>query len=181
MGIDFEVIWAVEFDNAIRFYVRHPTRRPKSHQSSKKMTDISFVMGMDFGVIWAADCDDDFRFTVCQPIRQSRVTRRPRHIKILKNMTYIVISFYFGFIYSILGLFGPLVSMMTLDFKSTTPPAGHGSPAVTPKFKENYRYIVMGIDFGVIRVTEFDNDIRYYVRRPARQQRANRRHIKILK
>ena len=90
MGIDFEVIWAVEFDNAIRFYVRRPTRRPKSHQSSKKMTDISFVMGIDFGVIWAADCDDDFRFTVCQPIRQSRVTRRPRHIKILKNMTDIL-------------------------------------------------------------------------------------------
>ena len=28
MGIDFGVIRAAEFDNAIRFYVRLPTRRP---------------------------------------------------------------------------------------------------------------------------------------------------------
>ena len=90
MGIDFEVIWAVEFDNAIRFYVRRPTRRPKSHQSSKKMTDISFVKCINFGVIWAADFDDDIRFTVRRPVRRSRVTRRPRHIKILKNMTDIL-------------------------------------------------------------------------------------------
>ena len=128
-------------------------------------------MGINFGVIWAADSDDDIRFYARRP----RITRRPPSHQNSRKMTNISLWV------SILGLFGPLISMMTLDFTSTTPPAGHGSPAVTPKFKENYRYIVMGIDFGVIRVTEFDNDIRYYVRRPARRQRANRRHIKILK
>ena len=49
---------------------------------------------------------------------------------------------------SILGLFGPLISIMPLDFMSTDPPAGQGSPAVTTKFLDD-RYIVMGIDFGV--------------------------------
>ena len=48
MGIDFGVIWAADFNNAIRLDVRRPTRRPKvtrrplSQQNSKKMTDISF-------------------------------------------------------------------------------------------------------------------------------------------
>ena len=84
MGIDFEVIWAVEFDNAIRFYVRRPTRRPKSHQSSKKMTDISFVKCIDFGVIWAADFDDDIRFYVHHPARRPWVTRR--HTKIQRKL-----------------------------------------------------------------------------------------------
>ena len=47
MGVDFGVIWAADFDNAIRFHVRRParrlrvTRRPPSHQNSKEMTDIS--------------------------------------------------------------------------------------------------------------------------------------------
>ena len=125
MGINFGVIHAAEFDNAIRFYFRRParrpgaTRRPPSHQSSKKMTNISLrvsilglfgpmnsimlldftsaapddryiLMGIYFGVIWAADFDDDIRFTVGRPVHRSRVTRRPRHIKILKNMTDIL-------------------------------------------------------------------------------------------
>ena len=47
MGIDFRVIWAVDFDYTIRFYLRRParrptvTRRPPSHKSLKDMTDIS--------------------------------------------------------------------------------------------------------------------------------------------
>ena len=40
MGIDFGVIGAAGFINAIRFYVRRPTRRPPSHQNIKKTTDI---------------------------------------------------------------------------------------------------------------------------------------------
>ena len=46
MGIDFGIIGAADFNNAIRFYVRRPTRRsrvtrrPPSHQHIKKTTDI---------------------------------------------------------------------------------------------------------------------------------------------
>ena len=38
MVVDFGGIWAADFDNAIRFYVRRrpkDTRRPPSHQNSK--------------------------------------------------------------------------------------------------------------------------------------------------
>ena len=80
MGVDFGVIWAADFNNGIRFYVRRPTRRPKdtrrppSHQNSKEMTDVS---------LWV----------------------------------------------SILGLFGPLISIMSKDFTSAAPTADKGSPA----------------------------------------------------
>ena len=45
MGINFGVIWAADFNTAIRFYFRRPahrpgvTRRPPSHQDLKDMTD----------------------------------------------------------------------------------------------------------------------------------------------
>ena len=45
MGVDFRVIWAADFNDVIRYYVRLParrprfTRRPPSHQNSE-MTDI---------------------------------------------------------------------------------------------------------------------------------------------
>ena len=45
-----------------------------------------------------------------------------------------------------------------------TPP-----PAVTPKFKRDDRCTVMGIDFGVIGAADFNNAIRFYVRRPTHQ------------
>ena len=52
---------------------------------------------------------------------------------------------------------------------------GHPLPAVTTKSKKmTDRYIVMGIDFGVIRAAEFVNAIKFYVRRPARRPRATR-------
>ena len=56
------------------------------------------------------------------------------------------------------------------------PPADQGSPAARrhTKIKKDGRYIVMGIDFGVIRTAEFVNAIRIYVRRPARRPRATR-------
>ena len=47
MGIDFRVIWVVDFNNTTIFYVRLPTRRPRathrppSHQIAKKMTNLS--------------------------------------------------------------------------------------------------------------------------------------------
>ena len=64
-----------------------------------------------------------------------------------------------------------LISIMLLDDMSAAPPAGQGSPAVTAKFKRDDRCIVMGVDFGVIFASDFDNVIRFYVRRPAAGQR----------
>ena len=55
MGIDFGVIWAADFNNAIRLDVRRPARRPKvtrrlpSQQNSKKITDISLLVSI-FGL-----------------------------------------------------------------------------------------------------------------------------------
>jgi len=90
MGVDFGVIWAADFNNGIRFYVRRPARRPKdtrrppSHQNSKEMTDIS---------LWV----------------------------------------------SIFGLFGSLISIMSLDFTSAagkrTPAAGYWTPAARRHIK----------------------------------------------
>ena len=120
MGIDFGVIWAADFDNAIRFHVRRParrlrvTRRPPSHQNSKDMTDISLwvsilglfrplisIMLLDF---MSADLPAGFRSTAAR-----------RHNKILKLWV------------SILGLFGPLVSIMPLDLISAYQPTVKGS------------------------------------------------------
>ena len=55
-----------------------------------------------------------------------------------------------------------------------TPPL-KPTPAVTPKFKRDDRCIVMGIDFGVIGAADFNNAIRFYVRRPTRRSRVTRR------
>ena len=38
---------------------------------------------------------------------------------------------------------------------------GHPPPAVMPKFKEDNRYMVMGVDFGVMWAAEFDNGITF--------------------
>ena len=57
---------------------------------------------------------------------------------------------------SILGLFGLLNSIIL-----GPPSMGHPPPAVTPKFKEDDRYMVMGVDFVVIWATEFDNVIKF--------------------
>ena len=52
---------------------------------------------------------------------------------------------------------------------------GHPPPAITPESKGNDRYIVMGVDFGVFRVADFDNDLRFNVRRLTRHLRVTRR------
>ena len=75
-------------------------------------------MGVDFGVIWAADSDNDIRFKGRRPSRRLRVTRRPPSLQKIKKT--IDISLWV----SILGLFGPLISITTLDFMSTDLPAG---------------------------------------------------------
>ena len=76
-----------------------------------------------------------------------------------------------------LGVFGPLISIMLLDFTSTDLPAGQGSPAARrhTKIKEDDKYIVMGIDFRVIWAADFKNTIIFYVRCPARLPRVTRR------
>ena len=85
-------------------------------------------MGIDFGVIWTADFNSAIRFYVRRPARRPRVTRRPPSQQNSKEMTNIALWV------SILGLFGPLISIMPLDFMSADPTGGKGSPAVTPKF-----------------------------------------------
>ena len=86
-------------------------------------------MGVDFGVIGAADFDNDIRFHVRQPVRRLRVTRRPPSHQNLKEMTY-VLSWV-----SILGLLGPLISIMPSDFTSAAPPAVQGTPAARRHIK----------------------------------------------
>ena len=50
-----------------------------------------------------------------------------------------------------MDLFGPLIPIMPLDFKSVDPPVGKGSPiVVTTKFLKDGRYIITGIDSWVI-------------------------------
>jgi len=52
---------------------------------------------------------------------------------------------------SILGLFGPLIPIMPLDFKSADQPVGKGAPVVvTTKFLRDGSYIITGIDSWVI-------------------------------
>ena len=80
---------------------------------------------------------------------------------------------------SILGLLGPLISIMTLDFTSAASPAGQRSPAARryTKIKEDDRYIVIGIVFWVIWIADFNNAIRFYAHRPARRQGVTRRSM----
>ena len=108
-------------------------------------------MGIDFGVIWAADFYNVLRL----------YDRRPPSLQNSKDMTDIMLWV------SILGLFWPLISIMSLDFSPPPRPPTKGPPppAVTPKFKIDDRYIVIGVDFRVIWAADFNNVIRFYVRR----------------
>ena len=76
-----------------------------------------------------------------------------------------------------MGLFGPLISMITLDFTSAAPPAGQQSTPARryTKIKEDDRYIVMGIDFEIIWAADYDNAVTFYVRRPAPRPWVTRR------
>ena len=127
-------------------------------------------MGIDFGVIWAADFDFAIRFYVRRPASRPRITRHPPTHQNSRKMTNISLWV------SILGLFGLLNSIILLDFTSVAPSAGQRSPATRryTKTKEDDRYIVMGIVFGVIWIADFNNAIRFYVHRPARRPRVTR-------
>ena len=118
----------------------------------------------DFRVIWVADCNYVIRFYVR---RQPKDTRRPPSHKNSKEMADILIWLL------ILGYIGPLILIMLLDFRSAAPPAVKGSPAARhkTKFKRDDRYMVMGVDFGVIWVADFNNVIRFYVRRRPKDTR----------
>ena len=74
-------------------------------------------MGIDFGVIGAAGFINAIRFYVRRPTRRSRVTRRPPSHQNIKKTTNISLWV------SILGIFGPLISIRRLDFMSTDLPA----------------------------------------------------------
>ena len=114
-------------------------------------------MGIDFGFFWAADFNNDIRFYVRRPARRQKVTRRPPSHQNSITMTDISIWV------SILGFFGPLISMVTLDLPSADLPAGQRSPAARrhTKFNKYDRYINIGLDFGVLRAADFDGDIRF--------------------
>ena len=88
-----------------------------------KRDDRCIVMGIDFVVIGAADFNNDIRFYVRRPTRRSRVTRRPPSHQNIKKTTDVSLWVL------ILGLLGPLVSLMPSDFTSAAPPAVQGSPA----------------------------------------------------
>ena len=75
-------------------------------------------MGIDFGAIRAADFDNDIRFYVRRLARRLGVTRRPPLHQNIKKTTDI--SFWAW----ILGVFGPLISIPTLDLMSAELPAG---------------------------------------------------------
>ena len=112
-------------------------------------------MGINYGVIWAADFNNAIRFYVRRPAHRPRVNRRPPSHQNLKDMTDLPL------LESILVLFGPLISIIQLDFKSIPLPAGQGSPAARCHTKKDDRYIVMGIDFGFIWAADSNNAIRF--------------------
>ena len=81
------------------------------------------VMCVKLGVTCAVDFDNAIRYKVHRPARRQMVTLRPPSHQSLKEMTDL------SFWVSIFGLFGPLKSIMSLDFRSVAPPAVQGSPA----------------------------------------------------
>ena len=84
----------------------HP---PPAVTTNFKKDDRYNVMGIDFGVIWAADFNNTIRLDVRRPARRPKVARRPPSQQNSKKMTDISLWV------SILGLFGPLISIMPLD------------------------------------------------------------------
>ena len=80
-------------------------------------------MGINFGVNWAADFDNAIRFKVRRPARRPKVTCRPPSHQNLKEMTDILLWV------SIFWFIGPLIPIMSLDFRFAAPPAVQGSPA----------------------------------------------------
>ena len=76
---------------------------------------------------------------------------------------------------SIFGFIGQLIPIMSLDFRFAAPPAVQGSPATRrlTKIQGDDRYMVMSVNFGVIRAAEIDV-ITFSFPCPARLQRVNR-------
>ena len=160
MGVVFGVIWAADCNNAIRFHFRLPAKGhpPPAVKLIFKRDERYIVVGVDFGVIWVADFKSAIRFYVRRP------TCRPPSQQNIKKTTDISLWV------SLLGLFGPLISIMQLDITSAVPAAGHTKILVTRchtkilRKQQIYRY---GFDFCVIVAADFNSAIRFYVRPPA--------------
>ena len=116
------------------------------------------VMGVDFVVIWAADFINATRFLRRRLVCWSRVTRRlPSHqyLKEMKNR-----SLWVSILWQLISLMPPYFTL-----PPRPPVKGHPPPTVTPIFKRDASYIVMGVDFWVIGTSDFNSVIRFYVRR----------------
>ena len=70
-----------------------------------------------------------------------------------------------------------------LPSRDQPPVAEQPPPAAKPIFNDDIIHIFMGVDSGVLWVADFDNGLRFYVRRPTRRLRvtAARRHTLILR
>ena len=79
-------------------------------------------MGVNFGINWATDFNNVIIFYVHRTSHRQGVIRRPPSHQNSKKTTDIWLW------WSILGLFGPMNSIMSLDFRYAAPPAGQGSP-----------------------------------------------------
>ena len=136
-------------------------------------------MVIDFRVIWAADINNVNRFYDRGPARRPKVTRRPpprRHTKILKKTADI------SLLVPILGLFGPLISIVALDNSFAASPAGQG-PAnrLHTKIKNTTCILllvsILGLFGPLISIVAFDNR---FAASPAGQgPPADRLHTKI--
>ena len=91
-------------------------------------------MGIDFGVSMVADFNNAIRFYVRRP------TCRPPSYQNIKKTTDILLCV------SIVGLFGPLISITPLDFMSTNLPTGHPPSLQHLKEMTDVSFIVSSLE-----------------------------------
>ena len=118
-------------------------------------------MGIDCWVIWVADFNSVMRFYVRRRQKDTRRrlldTRRPPSHQNVMDMTIIPLWV------SILGLFGLLISIISLDFTSAAPPPAKGQPppAVRPKFSREMTDVslwvsILGLFGSLISILSLD-------------------------
>ena len=90
-------------------------------------------MGVDFGVILAADFNNGIRFYVRRPARRPKDTRRPPSHQNSKEMTDVSLWV------SVLGLFGSLISILSLDFTSAAGKRKHAAGYRTPAARRHIK------------------------------------------
>ena len=128
------------------------------------MTDISIWVSI-LGLLWPliSIMSSDFRYAPHPPTKgypPPAVTS-----KFKGNDRYIVMGVDFSFQFH-----------QILRPPHLPPARGHPPPAITLKFKDD-RYTVTGVDFGVNWAADFNNAIRFQVRRPARRPRVTLRPL----